>query len=144
MLPKKKKQGKGLFDHLQKEKKGLFLHLKKESKDEEWFRIKQEIRPFFVKHGLINICELKLPMCIGNVLPLHFAHSKKREDIAKEEPERTRELKEVVRACPKCHDYIEHLPEKDGVSGRQRMYNIVIACIEIRNRRLARWKKISA
>ncbi len=138
-----KKEGKGLFDHLVKEKKGLFDHLKKESKDEEWRRHKAEITPYFVANGLYDICELQLSVCIGNALPLQFAHSKKRIDIATEEPERSRELQEVIRACTKCHEVIEHLPDTEDLTGRERMYKIVVDTISRRKKRLARWKKIS-
>lgn len=123
---KPKKEGKGLFDHLNKE-----------SKDHEWARIKREIKPFFVEHGLYYICELQLPnVCVGSVLNLTYAHSKKRGDIAKKEPERTRELKEVVRACPACHHKIEYLPKTETETGREQMYRIVTDCIKRRNRRL--------
>lgn len=141
--PKKEKEKKGLFDHLVKEKKGLFEGLKKESKDEEWRRIKDEIRPYFIANGLYDICELHLSVCIGNALPLQFAHSKKRVDIASEEPERTRELKEVVRACTACHNVIEHLPDTEGATGHERMYKIVRDTIAARERRLAKWKKVT-
>lgn len=131
---KPKKKGKGLFDHL-----------KKENKDDEWSRIKRTILdPYFIKHNLRDICEIQFSMCIGNVLPLHYAHSKKRGDIALEEPERTRELCEVVRACSECHNYIEHLPEYNGLTGHEQMYNIVTSVISKRNKRLSRWKKVGA
>lgn len=128
-----------------KTSKGLFDHLKKEKKVDEWTRVRTEILdPYFIANNLYDVCELTFSKCIGNKLPLQYAHSKKRGDIAKEEPERTRELCEVVRACTVCHDHIEYLPEKDGKSGREHMYDIVVSTINKRNRRLARWKKVSA
>lgn len=118
---------------------------KKESKMEEWRRIKTEILiPYFISIGLISTCEIKGDRCLGSALAMQFAHSKKRDDIAKEEPERTRELCEVIRACTNCHYDIEHLPYKDGVSGKDQMYIIVINLIAFRNKRLARWKKVVA
>jgi hypothetical protein len=83
-------------------------------------------------------------MCIGAVLPLQYAHSKKREEIALEEPERTRELCEVVRACTACHYYIEHLEDTEEKTGKEQMYEIVVRIRNKRNKRLSRWKKISA
>ena len=137
------KQGKGLFDHLEKGNKRLFDHLKREPRDEECRRHYAEITPFFIANGLYDICELQLSVCIGNVLSLQFAHSKKRDDIAKEEPERSRELQEVVRACTKCHEVIEHLPDNSEMSGRERMYKIVRDTIARRQRRLFKWKKVT-
>lgn len=116
---------------------------KKESKGDEWFRIKEEIFPYFLRHNLAGVCELQFDCCTGNLRPLQFAHSKKRIDIATEEPERTRELKEVVRACNECHKLIEHLPDKDGLTGHERMYRIVVDTIKRREKRLARWVKVS-
>lgn len=117
---------------------------KRESKVDEWSRIKKEILdPYFYKHNLYDQCELKLSVCIGNVITLQYAHSKKRNDIAKQEPERTRELCEVVRACTSCHNYIEYLPERDGKSGKEQMYEIVVSTINKRNRRLSRWERVS-
>lgn len=122
-------------------KKGLFPE--KESKVEEWARVKRDILdPYFHEKGLYYTCELSLKGCIGRLLPLQYAHSKKRDDIASEEPERTRELCEVIRTCTVCHDYIERLPSKDEKTGKQRMYEIVVKIIEKRNERLARWKKV--
>lgn len=150
--PPKKKEGKGLFSDYVPEKKGIVaayvsekkgLIPKKESKDEEWQRIKKEIRPFFIENDLYYICELQLSKCIGNALPLQFAHSKKRFDIAKEEPERTRELKEVVRACTVCHNYIETLPDTEDLTGHERMYRIVVDTINLREKRLGRWHKVT-
>lgn len=118
---------------------------KKESRDEEWARIKKDIlNPEFIAKGLYSVCEIQLEGCIGSIISLQYAHSKKRDDIAREEPERTRELCEVVRACTICHDIIEHLEEKDGVSGKDQMYAIVLSIIDRRNRRLSRWKKVVA
>jgi hypothetical protein len=114
--------------------KGLSLYPKKETKDEEWSRIKREITPYFEKYGLYDRCELMLPNCKG--YGDQYAHSKKRGDIAKLEPERTKELKEVVRACPSCHYKVEY-PEKTAEeTGRQIMYRIVLSCIDARNKRL--------
>ena len=128
-----------------KTKKGLFDHLKKESKNDEWTRIKRDILdPYFQKHNLYSVCELQLDRCIGAVLPLQYAHSKKRGEIALEEPERTRELCEVIRACTNCHKDIEYLPEKDGVSGHEQMYQIVTSVIKTREKRLSRWQKVGA
>ncbi len=126
---------------VKKETKGLFDYLKKETKDEEWRRIKEEITPFFVSTGLYNICELKLSKCMGN-FKLSFAHSKKREDWANTLPQRDIDAKEVVRACPNCHDEIEY-PEVDktkGELGREIMYNIVVQTIKRREDALKRWK----
>lgn len=125
--PKTKKTSKGLFDHL-----------KKESKDQEDQRIKREILdPYFINLGLYYVCELNLPStCIGNSLPLQYAHSKKRGDIALKEPERTRELCEVVRACTACHNEIEYIAPTPEETGRKIMYRIVIATIENRNKLL--------
>jgi hypothetical protein len=64
--------------------------------------------------------------------------------IAKDEPERTRELCEVVRACSACHNHIEYLPKKDGKSGREQMYEIVLSVIDRRNKRLGLWEKVTA
>jgi hypothetical protein len=126
-------------------KEGKTLIPKKETKDEEWRRIKVDILdPFFKAKNLYNGCELLLDdICIGNVLKLCYAHSKKRDDIALEEPQRTQELCEVVRACPSCHNYIEYLPERKGISGKEQMYKIVTDAISRRNRRLARWKRVT-
>lgn len=140
--PKQEKESKGLFDHLEKSSKGLFDNLKKESKDEECRRHYAEITPFFIANGLYDICELQLDVCIGNALPLQFAHSKKRIDIATEEPERSREMQEVVRACTQCHALIEHLPDNEYMTGRERMYKIVTDTIARRNRRLSKWKRV--
>jgi hypothetical protein len=119
--------------------KGLFP--KKESKTEEWNRVKREILdPYFQENGLYWICELDYPMCIGTALPLQYAHSKKRGEIALDEPERTRELTEVIRACTECHGYIED-PTKISKSD---MYYIVVTTIEKRNKRLSRWKNVVA
>lgn len=113
--------------------KGLFDHLKKETKNEEWKRVKKDtLDPFFIKHGLYYKCELGLSMCIGSILELQYAHSKKREEIALEEPERTRELCEVIRVCATCHEYIEYLPEYEGKSGKTQMYEIVIKAVSKR------------
>ena len=119
------------------EKKGLFDHLKKESRVEEWNRIKEEITPYFIKYGIYNTCELKLPqICSGSYIGLTYAHSKKRNDIARDEPKRTEELKEVIRACVSCHDCIEYLPKLGDLSPSDRMYIIVKDCIDRRNKRL--------
>lgn len=127
-----------------KPSKNLFPHLARESKADEDRRIKTDyLDPYFHKHGLYYTCELALPMCIGSVLPLQYAHSKKRGEIALKEPERTTEMCEVVRACTKCHYHIEHLPEKGGVSGREQMYQIVRNTIEKREKRINRWKLVS-
>lgn len=147
MFKKKKKEGKGLFKHLKKEKKGLYkdrtkekknLFPKKESKVAEWNRIKREITPYFIENDIYNICELGLEGCTGNAIGLTYAHSKKRGDIATKEPERTRELKEVVRACPACHHKIEYIPKELG--GRKKMYEIVTEVIRKREERLGRYK----
>lgn len=128
-----------------KETKGLFDHLKKESKGDEWFRIKQEeLHPYFQANNLFDKCELGLPVCIGSALPLQYAHSKKRGEIALEEPQRGIEMREVIRVCQNCHNHIETLEETDGVSGHQQMYDIVVGVIARRNKRLARWEKVGA
>lgn len=129
----------------EKSSKGLFDYLKKESKAEEWARIKKDILdPLFVRMGLYDTCELQLDKCIGNIVELQYAHSKKRELIAKQEPERTRELCEVVRACTNCHDDIEHLADTAEETGHEQMYRIVVSTINRRNRRLAQYKRIDA
>lgn len=114
--------------------KGLFDHLKKETKQEEWERIKKDILdPYFYKLGLFTVCELRIPnICIGSALSLQYAHSKKRDYIAVDEPERTRELCEVVRACTACHNEIEHLEDTEQETGHEQMYRIVIDCIKRR------------
>ncbi len=134
---KPKKEGKGLFDNLKKEKKNLFPHLKKESKDEEWRRIQNEITPFFIKHNIYNYCELRLHCCSGT-FGLAFAHSKKRDDWAKEGLEREIDARHVVRACQDCHDFIEHpkVDKSKGENGRDVMFNYVVECIERRDKRL--------
>ena len=140
-----KKEGKGLFKDLKKEKKGLFRHLKRESKTEEWNRIKRDIlNPYVESIGLKDVCEIRIiGTCVGNALPLTYAHSKKRNDIAKNEPERTRELCEVVRACPACHHEIEYLEPTETESGHEQMYRIVTTIIKKRNAKLDRWIKVS-
>jgi len=123
-----------------KETKGLFEHLKKESKVEEWRRIEKEITPFFVSNGIYDYCELRLSNCKGN-FQLCFAHSKKRGDWAKDEPQRGIDARQVVRACSECHNEIEY-PEVDrtaGENGKEIMYNIVVQTIEKRNKRLTKW-----
>lgn len=127
------KEKKGLFAHLKKEKKGQFKHLKKESKIEEWIRIKKEIEPFFVYYNLLEYCELKLEGCM--IRATDYAHSLKRIDWAKEDPQRTVDAKQVVRACPKCHHTIEypHVDKEGEESGRQLMFNHVVAVIRRRN-----------
>lgn len=109
-------------ERLPKTKKGLFDHLKKESKTDEWARIRKEIIPFFVAHGIYNICEVGLTgICIGTVLELQFAHSKKRVDWAVDGRARQEDAREVVRICTACHARLEHLPEQEGKTGRERM-----------------------
>jgi hypothetical protein len=120
---------------MKKAKKGLFSHLKKkENKNNEWKRIKKELNPIFIDANLYDVCELGFEeVCIGNALPLSYAHSKKRADIAKDEPERTRELKEVIRTCAKCHYYIEYqLGNDDMYSAKEKMYLVVTECIKRR------------
>jgi hypothetical protein len=118
-------------------KEGIIVY--KETKDEEWARIKrEELDPYFYRHNLHDICELQLRVCTGRAR--HYAHSKKRDDIARDEPERTRELKEVVRACPECHDFIEYPPRTEDNSGKRMMYEVVVDRIKKREARLERWK----
>lgn len=126
-----------------KKKSDKYVVPERESKGDEWFRVKGEISPYFVANGLMNICELQYSMCSGNLFPLQFAHSKKRRLIAKEQPERDRELKEVIRVCTHCHNFIEYLPELNGVSGHDRMYKIVRDTIKRREKRLSRWKRVA-
>jgi hypothetical protein len=127
-----------------KPRKGLFDHLKKESKNHEWNRIKREILdPYFHANDLYYICELKLPnICSGNAMKLTYAHSKKRGYIAKKEPERTRELCEVVRACINCHHTIEYPKGVSKAEGLELMFKAVTECIERRNRRLRLYEKV--
>jgi protein-tyrosine-phosphatase len=128
-----------------KRTKGLFDHLKKESKDAEWSRIKRDILdPYFYSIALLSTCELGFDGCVGSYLPLQYAHSKKREEIAKYEPERTRELCEVIRVCTACHDKIEHPKGLKGKEAKEYMYRMVTQTIESRNRALAKWEKIIA
>ncbi len=114
---------------LPKTKKGLFDHLKKEAKTDEWARVRKEITPYFVAHGIYNVCEAKLPVCIGTALELQFAHSKKRVDWATDGRARQEDAREVIRACTACHEALEHLPEKDGRTGRERMRDAIRAII---------------
>src|SRR5437762_1744444 len=94
----RKKKGKGYFDHL----------VKRETNQEAWNRIRDtEVAPDFIAKGLYDWCELLLPVCEGNH-NLAFAHSKKHIDWAIEEPQRGIDIREVVRACGKCHHFIEY------------------------------------
>ncbi len=116
---KPKKKGKGLFDHL-----------KKESKIDEWVRIRAELFEKFNQLGITS-CELNLKGCTKNYY-LGFAHSKKRKEIATEQPERDRELAEVALLCTSCHQQIEYLPSTDLETGHGRMYRIITNIINNR------------
>lgn len=135
MLKRKKKKGKGIYTSYKSEKKGLYVK-KKESKDDEWSRIKREILdPYFYEIGLFSVCELRIPnVCEG--WPLSYAHSRKRGDISKREPERTRQLCEVVRACQACHKEVEFPPRTETESSRQIMYRKIIEVIDYRNQKV--------
>lgn len=118
--------------------KGLSSHSGKETANDEWNRIKREIKPIFEEFGLYDICELRLEGCIEHIrdIELQFAHSKKRGQIAKHEPERTKELKEVIRVCSSCHYKIEYPKKTEEETSRQIMYRLVLECIDKRNREL--------
>lgn len=133
--PKKKKTSKGLYTNYKSEKKGIYIK-PKESKEHEWARIKREILdPYFYEIGLFNVCELNIPnVCDG--LFIGYAHSRKRGDIAKQEPERTKQLCEVVRACQKCHKKVEFPPRTITESSRQIMYRKIIEVIDSRNQKV--------
>ena len=126
------KQSKGLFDHIPKESKNLFAHLDKESKDEEWERIREELKHRFANACILS-CELRYEGCIHSYNFGHkwsFAHSLKRDQIAplKLNPElREIQMREVIYACQECHKIIEDLGNKHN-----EMYNIVIGVINSR------------
>lgn len=128
----KPKESKGLFDHIPKDNKNLFAHLEKESKDEEWDRIRSELKERFAKAGIIS-CELRYDCCIRSYNFGHkwsFAHSLKRDQIisAKFNPElREIQLREVIYACQECHMVIEKLGNREN-----KMYNIVMDIISKR------------
>lgn len=128
----KPRESKGLFDHIPKESKNLFEHLAKESKEEEWDRIRSELKERFSRAGIIS-CELKYSGCIRSYnfgYKWSFAHSLKRDKIvsAKVDPIlREKQLREVIYACQECHKVIEDLGNKSD-----EMYNIVIAVINKR------------
>jgi len=127
----RKKKGKGLFDHL----------TKKETNDEAWRRIREgEVVPYFVENNLYDWCELLIQgVCEGNH-NLAFAHSKKHIDWAKAEPQRGIDIRQVVRACGKCHHFIEYsvVDKSKGESGREVMYDYVVKAIEVRNKFLGK------
>lgn len=84
------------------------------SKPTYWDRVRKEIRPKFAAAGLLNICELHWPQCIGAKLRLTFAHSLRRRKIDKfknDGNEAMYELKmrRVIRACVKCHEQLDSL-----------------------------------
>lgn len=130
----KPKQSKGLFDHIPKDGKNLFAHLDKESKDEEWARVRNELKTRFTEAGILS-CELRYENCIHSYNFGHkwsFAHSLKRDQIAssKYNPElREKQIREVIYACQECHAVIEKLGNK-----RNEMYNIVLDTISKRIR----------
>ncbi|CAN5117018.1 hypothetical protein BH09PAT1_BH09PAT1_6540 [soil metagenome] len=130
--PLKRKNGvskisQGLFDHIPKEDKNLFAHLDKESKDEEWERIREELKHRFAKVGILS-CELQYEGCIHSYnfgYKWSFAHSLKREQIApaKLNPElREIQMRDVIYACQDCHMIIEKLGNREN-----KMYDIVTA-----------------
>lgn len=128
----KPKESKGLFDHIPKGDKDLFAHLAKESKDEEWDRVRNELKERFAKAGILS-CELRYEVCIHSYNFGHkwsFAHSLKRDQIAsaKYNPElREIQIREVIYACQECHKIIEDLGNKHN-----EMYDIVVAIIKQR------------
>jgi hemerythrin-like domain-containing protein len=127
-----KRETKGLFDHIPKESKNLFAHLEKESKDEEWDRIRSELKERFAKAGIIS-CELQYDCCIRSYNFGHkwsFAHSLKRDQIisAKFNAElREKQIREVIYACQPCHKIIEDKGNKFN-----EMYDIVLETINKR------------
>lgn len=128
------RESKGLFDHIPKEDKNLFAHLEKESKEEEWDRIRSELKERFARVGIIS-CELKYDCCVRSYNFGHkwsFAHSLKRDQIisAKFNPKlREIQLREVIYACQECHAVIEKLGNKHN-----EMYDIVVAVIQKRKK----------
>lgn len=127
-----KRETKGLFDDIPKENKNLFAYLDKESKEEEWDRIREELKTRFAKAGILS-CELRYEVCIYSYNFGHkwsFAHSLKRDQIVSEKfnPElREKQIRQVIYACQNCHAEIEKLGNKNN-----EMYNIVIEVINKR------------
>jgi len=115
-----------------KTQKGLFDHLKQESKTEEWNRIREELKIWFIENGILS-CELNLLGCTkaSNFgWTWSFAHSRKRGDIVsrKTNPDlRDIQMREVVYACGNCHTCIEKLTNRNN-----EMYNIVMETIRKR------------
>jgi hypothetical protein len=124
--PKHKKKGKGLFDHL-----------KTESKDEEWNRIREELKVWFTENGILS-CELKLEGCTKAEnfgWTWSFAHSKKRGEIVaqKVDPiQREIEMKEVVYACGSCHNTVEKIGNKVRLDNKPTMRDFVVNAINKR------------
>lgn len=110
-----------------KTNKGLFDHLKKPSKTEEWETIREELKERFAKAGIVS-CELRFLGCITSLnfgFGWTFAHSLKRAAISNEPEQRLKDIKEVVYACIKCHDYIEKIGNKTKLDGSLTMADIV-------------------
>lgn len=93
------------------------------SKPTYWDKVRKELRPKFVLAGLLEICELGWEDCLANkygIVPKTFqtfAHSLRRNKIdihKKANPEEyERLMREVIRACTKCHHQLDNELEDD-------------------------------
>lgn len=77
-------------------------------KTREWERERAKLKKKFLQAG-ISYCEVMHdPAYCWRNMGLGFAHSKKRRNIVGDE------IREVILACPQCHQWLEYeLSEKE-------------------------------
>lgn len=100
------------------------------SKPTYWDKIRKELRPKFEAAGILNVCELNWENCLANkhgIVPKTyqtFAHSLRRKKIdsykKNDREEYERLMREVIRACVKCHSELDNELEDDKTHEKAR------------------------